>query len=208
MEQSEKILAKLEQHPDFVKAERVMLYSALPDEVQTQAFLEKWHLKKKVILPTVIGDDIIPVEYAKDTDFAVGDFNILEPQNEPYQGDFDLIVVPGVAFDRKGNRIGRGKGYYDRFLCQHMKVKRIGICFDFQFVEEIQVFDERFLTQIPSHGNRWEIAPLVVVAEFRRAVGAQRGVYGIAVVESVGGLSHEGCHRGMFIERGGAVPGA
>ena len=79
---------------------------------------------------------------------------------------------------------------------------------DFQFVEEVQVFDERFLSQVPSHGNRWEIAPLVVVAEFRRAVGAQRGVYGIAVVESVGGLSHEGCHRGVLIERGGAVPGA
>ena len=136
-EQSEKILAQLEQHPDFVKAEHVMLYSALPDEVQTQAFLEKWHLKKQIILPTVVGDDIIPVAYGKDTSFAVGDFNILEPQNEPYKGDFDLIIVPGVAFDRKGNRLGRGRGYYDRFLCQHLDVKRIGICFDFQLLEEI-----------------------------------------------------------------------
>lgn len=145
LEQSEKILAQLEQHPDFVKAERVMLYSALPDEVQTQAFLEKWHLEKQIILPTVVGDDIIPVAYEKDTDFAVGDFNILEPQNEPYKGDFDLIIVPGVAFDRKGNRLGRGRGYYDRFLCQHLSVKRIGICFDFQLVDEIptEPFDIR-----------------------------------------------------------------
>ena len=137
LEQSEKILAKLEQHPDFVRAERVMLYSALPDEVQTQAFLDKWHLKKQIILPTVVGDDIIPVEYAHDTRFAVGDFNILEPQNEPYRGDFDLIVVPGVAFDKDGNRIGRGRGYYDRFLSQHLDVKRIGICFDFQLVDKV-----------------------------------------------------------------------
>ena len=145
LEQSEQILAKLEQHPDFAKAETVMLYSALPDEVQTQAFLEKWHLKKKIILPTVVGDDIIPVEYGKDTAFAVGDFNILEPQNEPYTGGFDLIVVPGVAFDRKGNRLGRGRGYYDRFLCQHLDVKRIGICFDFQCVDEVpaEPFDIR-----------------------------------------------------------------
>ena len=137
LEQSEIILAKLEQHPDFKNANIVMIYSALPDEVQTQAFLEKWRNKKKIILPTVVGDDIIPVAYGKDTDFAVGDFNILEPQNEPYHGDFDLIIVPGVAFDRKGNRIGRGRGYYDRFLCQHLEVKRIGICFDFQLVDEV-----------------------------------------------------------------------
>ncbi len=137
LEQSEKILARLEQHPDFVKAEKIMLYSALPDEVQTQSFLDKWHLQKKIILPTVVGDDIIPVEYAQETTFAVGDFNILEPQNEPYTGDFDLIVVPGVAFDRRGNRIGRGRGYYDRFLNQHLEVKRIGICFDFQLVDEV-----------------------------------------------------------------------
>ena len=144
-EQSEAILGKLEQHSAFIRAERVMLYSALPDEVQTQAFLEKWHLRKILILPTVVGDDIIPVEYGKDTTFAVGDFNIMEPQNEPYTGDFDLIVVPGVAFDRDGNRLGRGRGYYDRFLSQHLDVRRIGICFDFQLVDEVpaEPFDIR-----------------------------------------------------------------
>lgn len=137
LEQSEIIMNKLEQHPKFMNAERVMLYNALPDEVQTQAFLEKWHLKKLLILPTVVGDDIIPVAIEKDTSFAVGDFKIMEPQNEPYIGDFDLIVVPGVAFDKNGNRIGRGRGYYDRFLSQHLEVKRIGICFDFQLVSEV-----------------------------------------------------------------------
>lgn len=142
---SDQILAKLEQHPDFVKAEKVMLYNALPDEVQTLNFLEKWHLRKRIILPTVVGDDIIPVEYAKETTFAVGDFNILEPQNEPYTGDFDLIIVPGVAFDRMGNRLGRGKGYYDRFLSRYLNVKRIGICFGFQLVDEVpaEPFDIR-----------------------------------------------------------------
>lgn len=137
LEQSELILAKLEQDEDFKKARIVMIYSALPDEVQTQAFLEKWRHKKKIILPTVVGDDIIPVELAEDTGFAVGDFNILEPQNEPYIGEYDLIVVPGVAFDRNGNRIGRGRGYYDRFLCKHLNVRRIGVCFDFQLVDEV-----------------------------------------------------------------------
>lgn len=137
LEQSVAILSKLENDDDFKKAHIVMIYSALPDEVQTQAFLEKWRHRKKIILPTVVGDDIIPVELAEDTGFAVGDFNILEPQNEPYTGGYDLIVVPGVAFDRNGNRIGRGRGYYDRFLCKHLNVRRIGICFDFQLVDEV-----------------------------------------------------------------------
>jgi len=137
LEQSRLILNKLENHKSFVEAKTVMLYSSLPDEVDTHDFLERWRNEKKIILPTVVGDDIVPVELSKETDFAVGDFNILEPQNEPYNGSYDLIIVPGVAFDRNGNRIGRGKGYYDRFLSKHIEVKRIGICFDFQLVDEV-----------------------------------------------------------------------
>ena len=140
-EQSKLILKKLEENKYFIDAKIVMLYSSLPDEVQTHDFLEKWRNEKRIILPTVVGDDIIPVELKKDTDFAIGDFNILEPQNEEYTGNYDLIVVPGVAFDKNGNRIGRGKGYYDRFLCKHLNVTRIGICFDFQLVDEVPTED-------------------------------------------------------------------
>ena len=116
LEQSKLILNKLENNKSFIEAKTVMLYSSLPDEVFTHDFLEKWRNEKRIILPTVVGDDIIPVELSKDTEFAIGDFNILEPQNNEYTGDYDLIVVPGVAFDRNGNRIGRGKGYYDVYL--------------------------------------------------------------------------------------------
>ena len=136
-EESVQIMEKLEMTPQFQKAQTVMLYSSLPDEVRTTAFIEKWRNRKRVILPTVVGDDIVPVELTPDTPFAVGDFNILEPQNRPYTGGYDLIVVPGMAFDRTGNRLGRGKGYYDRFLSQHPTVSKIGICFSFQFVDEV-----------------------------------------------------------------------
>lgn len=141
IEQSSLIINKLESHKDFIEAKTVMLYSSLPDEVQTIEFIEKWRHKKRIILPTVVGDDIIPVELTDDTDFAIGDFNILEPQNKPYNGSYDLIIVPGVAFDKNGNRIGRGKGYYDRFLSKHMDIKRIGICFDFQLIERVPTED-------------------------------------------------------------------
>ena len=141
LEQSKLILNKLENHKSFKEAQIIMLYSSLPDEVDTHDFLEQWRNRKKIILPTVVGDDIIPVELSKDTNFAIGDFNIMEPQNEPYNGSYDLIIVPGVAFDKKGNRIGRGKGYYDRFLCKHLDVTRIGICFDFQLVDKVPTED-------------------------------------------------------------------
>lgn len=134
---SEQIMGILENTPAFKNAQTVMLYSSLPDEVSTTAFVEKWRNRKRIILPTVVGDDIVPVELTSDTTFAVGDFNILEPQNRPYAGSYDLIVVPGMAFDPIGNRLGRGKGYYDRFLSQHPSVTKIGVCFDFQLVEQV-----------------------------------------------------------------------
>lgn len=136
-QQSERIMQKLAEHQRFQDAQKVMLYASLPDEVQTLSFLETWRHRKTVILPTVVGDDIIPVELAENVEFAEGDFHIPEPQNHPYTGDFDLIVVPGMAFDKAGHRLGRGKGYYDRFLSQHPHVYSIGLCFDFQLLSEV-----------------------------------------------------------------------
>ncbi len=135
--QSVAVMEKLAAHPRFLAAEKVMLYASLPDEVETLPFIERWRHLKTIILPTVVGDDIIPVELADDTTFAEGDFHIPEPQNHPYTGKFDLIVVPGMAFDADGHRLGRGRGYYDRFLALHPHVHTIGLCFDFQFVPEV-----------------------------------------------------------------------
>ena len=135
--QSELILGKLARHPAFREAQRVMLYASLPDEVQTLGFIEEWKGCKHVILPTVVGDDIVPVEVAAGAEMVEGDFHILEPDAPPYEGDLDLIVVPGMAFDRAGHRLGRGKGYYDRFLAKYPDVQTIGICFDFQLLDSI-----------------------------------------------------------------------
>ena len=59
--ESVRIMRKLAEHPDFQRAEIVMLYASLPDEVQTLDFIEKWRTRKRIILPTVVGDDIMPV---------------------------------------------------------------------------------------------------------------------------------------------------
>lgn len=122
----------------YKNANIVMLYAALWDEVDLSIVLsEALKTGKHVIYPSVIGDDIIPKEITKETIWTKGEFGILEPQALAYEGKINTIVVPGVAFDTKGNRLGRGKGYYDRFLAQHPESYRLGICYPFQLVAEV-----------------------------------------------------------------------
>lgn len=138
LEMSKPATKAIDANIHYQKAKTVMLYHPLWDEVDVRPLFDI-SLKegKRVILPTVKGDDIIPVEITADTEWVVGDFNILEPVAEPYNGSIDLVVVPGVAFDKNLNRLGRGKGYYDRFLAKHPNAFRLGLCFDFQIVDSI-----------------------------------------------------------------------
>ena len=79
--------------------------------------------------------------------FRAATYGIEEPTGELFTdyADIDFIVVPGVAFDRNGNRLGRGKGYYDRLLPRIPSAYKAGICFPFQLVEEVpaEPFDIR-----------------------------------------------------------------
>ena len=123
------ITQKIEANDQYRNANIVMLYHPLWDEVDVRPLFERALANgKRVILPTVKGDDIIPVEITTETQWVVGDFDILEPVAEPYNGTIDLVVVPGVAFDNNKNRLGRGKGYYDRFLSS-FEGDSVGLCF-------------------------------------------------------------------------------
>ena len=132
------VTQKIEANEKYNNANIVLLYHPLGDEVDVRPLFERALANgKHVILPTVKGDDIIPVEITTETQWVVGDFDILEPVAEPYDGSIDLVVVPGVAFDNNKNRLGRGKGYYDRFLVKHPNAYRLGVCFQFQMVAEV-----------------------------------------------------------------------
>lgn len=145
--QSAKILAQLENHPAFKKATTILLYYSLGDEVDTHQFIRKWSRKKRILLPVVVGKDLELRVYTSPEELIVGAYNIEEPTGELFTSynTIDFIVVPGVAFDSKGNRLGRGKGYYDRLLPQIPSAYKAGICFPFQLVEEIptESFDIR-----------------------------------------------------------------
>lgn len=132
------VVETVESYADYRSAQVVMLYYPLWDEVDVRPLFDRaLGQGKHVILPTVKGDDIIPVEIHKDTKWVVGEYDILEPVAEEYRGEIDLVVVPGMAFDAQGNRLGRGKGYYDRFLALHPHAYRLGLCFEFQLIESV-----------------------------------------------------------------------
>ncbi|MCZ2664832.1 5-formyltetrahydrofolate cyclo-ligase [Bacteroides fragilis] len=148
---SEKVLTTLEAYPEFQKGHTILLYHSMKDEVQTHAFIEKWSRSKKIILPVVIGDELELRVYTGPQDLAISSYGIAEPTGTRFTDyrAIDLAVIPGVAFDRHGHRLGRGKGYYDRLLPQ-IAAPKAGICFPFQLVEEVpaEEFDFRMDTVI------------------------------------------------------------
>ena len=137
--QSADILAVLEAHPAFRAAQTVLLYHSLPDEVDTHAFIARWSGVKQVLLPVVAGDGLLLRQCSNATELALGRYGIAEPVGADFTdyAAIDLAVVPGVAFDRQGNRLGRGKGYYDRLLPGLTRAYKIGICFPYQLVNTV-----------------------------------------------------------------------
>ncbi len=135
--QSDIVFGKIELLPEFIMAETVFLYWSLPDELPTHAFAEKWSNKKKIVLPAVVGNEIVLKVFISENEMKTGALNISEPDtSENYSGKIDLIIVPGIAFDRNKNRLGRGKGFYDRFFKKDLMTK-IGVGFDFQLKDSI-----------------------------------------------------------------------
>lgn len=140
---SEALMRRLSLHPRFLSAKTLLIYNSLPDEPCTRFLLDSSLGHKRVLLPVVEGDELRVKEYTGSANLNAGAFGILEPEGAPFT-DYsvvDLIVVPGVAFDAAGGRLGRGRGYYDRFLKNSglAGVYKIGIAFSFQLVDRVPV---------------------------------------------------------------------
>lgn len=134
---AEEVFSQLEKTAAFILAENILMYHSLPDELQTIKFLQKWHDRKRFFLPRVNGVnlDILPYEESR---LELGSFHIEEPtgDNVADVDDIELMIIPAVAFDRKGNRLGRGKGFYDRLLATSTATK-IGVGYEFQLLDSI-----------------------------------------------------------------------
>ena len=131
------------QHPRIATSHIVLAYSALPDEVTTQVLIDELAEQgKTILLPRIVNDtDMKLCRYTGLQDLQVGAYGILEPREELFT-DYDTIdvaIIPGMAFDTDGHRLGRGKGYYDRLLTRIPYLYKIGLCFSWQMIDHVPI---------------------------------------------------------------------
>ncbi len=149
---SDIIKMRLFSSKEFKKAHCVMFYiSEGQFEVQTGLMIEEAiELGKKVVVPkTIVREKTIMPSVIKDPeeDLERGPFGIYQPKSLKFRPikkeEIDLVVVPGVCFDKRCNRLGRGQGYYDNFLKDlPVSTVKVGVAFSFQVVERLPITTE------------------------------------------------------------------
>jgi 5-formyltetrahydrofolate cyclo-ligase len=145
-EQKSKLIERqLLKEEGFIKAERIMFYLDFDGEVKTETMINKAReLGKEIYVPfcDTQENSLRPCIFNKDSVLKKGPYKTLEPQNRSVLpiDKLNLVIVPALAFDENGNRLGRGKGYYDRFLKNISgHTYSIGLAFDFQILPTLPV---------------------------------------------------------------------
>ena len=132
------VFEQLEQKSYFIDAQNIIVYWSLDDELPTRQFIEEWYQRKNIYLPVVQGDDLVFRQYSGAEAMRQGAFGILEPCGDALSdlSIIDLGIVPGIAFDLQNNRMGRGRGFYDRFL-PRLHATKVGVAFECQLFPKI-----------------------------------------------------------------------
>ena len=162
-EKSIQVLQNLKKLPEFQKAEEVLIYLNYRSEVETLPFVEELlqQKEKRVFVPKVCGMDIRFFEIISMEDVESGYQGILEPKEgmievsvQKPDGKNCIMVLPGSVFDRKCNRMGYGKGFYDRFMKLVPQMYGAGLAFDCQVAPAIpiQAHDYRMNALITESG--------------------------------------------------------
>jgi 5-formyltetrahydrofolate cyclo-ligase len=160
-EASNRATALLSQQPQWKQAQTVLLYAPMPEELDIWPLLPKaLEDGKTVLLPRYLSQAnsyvICPIAHPT-KDLQVGQFGIREPAPhcEPFQiSRLDFVLVPGVAFDLHGRRLGRGRGFYDQLL-KGVFGKTCGVAFDEQIVETVPVEPHDILLNSILTPTRW-----------------------------------------------------
>lgn len=135
------VLLRMLDNQHVKEADTILMYYSLPDEVFTHEVINTLVEEgKTVLLPVVLnGEDMELRLYRGAEDLKTGSFGIMEPVGKPFlsYSEIDVAIIPGMSFDNDGNRLGRGKGYYDRLLAKIPQTYKIGMCFDFQKTDKV-----------------------------------------------------------------------
>ena len=141
--QSSKIISHLKQLPEYQAAKTVHCYAAWRNEVNTyQLIKDTLQTGRRVIVPVtdLSSHTLLHSEIKSFDELKKGTFGILEPPKDRFRkvaiSEFDLVIVPGVAFDLCGHRLGFGGGFYDGFLGD-VKATKIALAYEFQMVDKI-----------------------------------------------------------------------
>lgn len=132
---------------EFKNAKTVMVYKAMKNECDPSLIAyTAYELKKKVVYPLCNENGSLkPLAPKTHNDFVKGKYGIWEPDEENSDeidcNEIDLIIVPGLAFDKNRSRLGRGGGYYDRFLPKCKNACKIGFCFNEQLIDYVPFAD-------------------------------------------------------------------
>ncbi|MDR7871270.1 MAG: 5-formyltetrahydrofolate cyclo-ligase [Tissierellaceae bacterium] len=128
----------------YKNANTIMTFISFGDEVDTHDFIEKCiNDGKRIVVPITFPKtkEIKPSEILDFNELEIGFYNILTPKDEFIRiinpEEIDLAIVPGVAFDRSGYRVGYGGGYYDRFLAKYPDIIKLAIGFELQLIDEV-----------------------------------------------------------------------
>ena len=135
---STQIFSKIYKLEVVEKARVVALFASLPDEPQTATIIEQLAPHKRIVLPRIEGDEMEFYDISEG--LHEGSFGIMEPSaTEPVSpSEIDVMIVPGVAFTTDGYRLGRGKGFYDKYLdSEGFRAYTVGVCFPCQIVDTI-----------------------------------------------------------------------
>ena len=117
-----------------------MIYVATPEELGTWPLMDRLLDRGYYpVFPVMSGEEIIPVMWDEETVFVSNEKGILEPMGgtKIAPEEVDFVIVPGLSFDEQGHRLGRGGGFYDRFLAD-LPALRVGYCFQTQMAREIE----------------------------------------------------------------------
>jgi len=146
-EDSGKVIERIVDLHHFKQAKTIMVYFPTHHEIDLRPLVQKYASEKTFLFPALRhrSHRMEARIYVPHTPFVKGRFGIPEPRTDAYDGTIDLIITPGLCFDKRHWRVGRGGGFYDRFLRYYAGVFTMGVCYDFQLHEKVPhwIFDRK-----------------------------------------------------------------